>query len=175
MLTGHVAVALGAHGLRSTVPLGLLLIASQLPDWADAALCIGGIRSSTPGLYSHAVLPVAVLAAIAAGAYFVWRRDAAGSVIVAAVVVTHVLGDYVTGLKPAWAGGPVIGLNLYGAPALDFVFEAAVLAAGWILYQRSFPAAKRYSRGVLMVLLSLLLIQAAADIAIFVSPDMSKC
>ncbi len=175
MLTGHVAVAIGAHGIRSTVPLWLLIIASQLPDWADAALCIGGIRSSTPGLYSHALLPVAILATVAAAAYFLWRRDAAGGLMIAAVVVTHLLGDYVTGLKPTWEGGPVMGLNLYARPAVDFVFEAAVLTAGWLLYQRSFPAGRRYSRDVAMVFIALLVIQAAADIAISVSPGMSKC
>ncbi len=175
MLTGHIAVAIGAHGLRSAVPLWLLVVASQLPDWADAALCIGGIRSSTPGLYSHALLPVAILAGVTAAAHFVWRRDAAGSLLIAAVVITHVLGDYVTGLKPTWAGGPVIGLNFYAMPALDFIFEAAVLTAGWLFYQRSFPAARRYSLDVAIVLISLLLIQAAADIAISVSPGMSKC
>lgn len=175
MLTGHVAIAIGAHGLRNTVPLWLLLFASQLPDWADAALCIGGIRTSTPGLYSHAFLPVAILAIAAAAAYFLWRRDAAGSVMIAAVVITHVLGDYVTGLKPTWDGGPMIGLNFYAMPALDFIFEAAVLTAGWLLYQRSFPTGRRYSRDVVLVLVSLLLIQAAADIAISVSPGMSKC
>ncbi|MGK2963099.1 MAG: hypothetical protein ACSLFK_13305 [Gemmatimonadaceae bacterium] len=175
MLTGHIAAALGAHGLRSAVPLWLLVIASQLPDWSDAALCLGGLRSSTPGLYSHALLPVAVLAGVAAAAFFVWRRDAGGSLVIAAVVITHLLGDYVTGLKPTWEGGPVIGLNLYAKPALDFIFEAAVLATGWLLYQRSFPAARRYSREVVLVLISLLLIQAAADIAIYVSPGMSKC
>jgi hypothetical protein len=153
----------------------VLIFASQLPDWADAALCIGGIRSSTPGLYSHALMPVAILAAAAAAAFFVWRRDVAGGLVVAAVVLTHLLGDYVTGLKPTWEGGPVIGLNVYAVPALDFIFEAAVLTAGWWLYQRSFPAARRYSRDVVVVLASLLLVQAAADIAIFISPGMSKC
>ncbi len=175
MLTGHVAVALGARGLRTTIPLWLLLLASQLPDWADAALCTAGIRSAVPGLYSHGFMPVAGLAAAAGAAWFVRSRNGEASLILAAVVVTHAVGDYVTGTKPTWTGGPMIGLQLYSRPMLDFVFEGIVIVAGWLLYRQSFTTEKRNSRYVLALLFALLLIQGVADVILSLSPGIRKC
>jgi hypothetical protein len=175
MLTGHVAVAMGAHGIRSSIPLWLLILASQLPDWADAALCTAGIRSAVPGAFSHGFAPIGVLAAAAAIGWFVRSRSAAASLIVAALVITHALGDYVTGTKPTWPGGPMIGLQLYSRPMLDFLFESAIIVAGWLLYRRSFPSDKRNSRYVLMLILALFLIQGAADIILSMSPGLKKC
>ncbi len=175
MLTGHVAIAMGAHGLRSSIPLWLLVLASQLPDWADAAFCTAGLRSGVPGAYSHGFLPIGVLAATAGIAWFGKSGSAAGSVVVAAVMITHALGDYVTGTKPTWPGGPMIGLQLYSKPMLDFLFESAVIAAGWLLYRRSFPPERRDSRPVLMLIVALILIQGAADIILAMSPGLKKC
>ncbi len=175
MLTGHVAIAMGAHGLRSSIPLWLLVLASQLPDWADAAFCTAGVRSAVPGAYSHGFVPIGVLAATAGIAWFVKSRSAAGSLIVAAVVITHALGDFVTGMKPTWPGGPMIGFQLYSKPMLDFLFESAVIAAGWLIYRRSFPSERRHSRYVLLLILTLLLIQGAADIILTMSPGLKKC
>lgn len=175
MLTGHVAIAMAAHGLRSSIPLWVLILASQLPDWADAAFCTAGIRSAVPGTLSHGFVPIGILAAAASMAWFARSRSTAGSLIVAAVVITHAVGDYVTGTKPTWPGGPMIGLELYSKPMLDFLFESAVIGVGWLLYRRSFPAGKRDSRNVLMLIIVLLLIQGAADIILSMSPGLKKC
>src|SRR5689334_1596680 len=99
MYTGHAGVALGAHGIRKAVPLWLLILASQLPDWADAGLCLSGVRTPVPGMYSHSLPAIAVLALGAALIYCAMQRDPAGMLLVAMVVVSHALGDYVTGLK----------------------------------------------------------------------------
>ena len=175
MLTGHVAVAMGAHGVARSLPLWLLILAAQLPDWADAALCAAGTRSAVPGMYSHSVAATAILALAAAVIAMGISRDARGSAVVAVVVLLHTVGDYVTGLKPTWPRGPVIGLNLYSVPAMDFVFEAAVLTTGWMVYQLSFPAEQRYSRRLILVLAALLAAQAASDIVLALSPGMKKC
>src|SRR5688572_30885343 len=45
-----------------------------------------------------------------------------------------------------WPGGPLVGLSLYERPALDFLVEAPVIVAGWLLYRRSLPALSRNSR-----------------------------
>lgn len=175
MLTGHIAVAIGAHGLRNTVPLWLLILASQLPDWADASLCIAGIRSSMPGEYSHSLVAVGILA-LAAGLFtFAMSRDARGSFLVAAVVITHAAGDYLTGSKPTWPGGPSVGLLLYDRPVLDFILESAVLLGGWTLYQRSLRPLRQYSRASFALLYTLLAIQAAADIVLALTEGLKKC
>ena len=175
MLTGHVAVAMGAHGITRSLPLWLLIFAAQLPDWADAALCSAGKRSAVAGMYSHSLASTAILA-LAAVIIAIWMsRDARDSAIVGVVVLLHTVGDYVTGLKPTWPGGPVIGLNLYSLPAMDFVFEAGVLTFGWMVYQLSFPVEQRYSRRLIVVLAALLAAQAASDIVLALSPGIKKC
>lgn len=175
MLTGHVAVAMGAHGLRRSLPLWLLIPAAQLPDWADASLCIAGIRSETPGMYSHSIAATLLLALVAAAAAMLFARDARGAALIAMVVALHTLGDYATGLKPTWPGGPMVGLNLYARPGFDFALEAGVLLLGWTAYQRSLPVERRYSRRLVLMLVALLAIQAASDIVLALSPGMKKC
>ena len=175
MLAGHVGVAIGALGIRRTVPLWLLIIASQLPDWTDAILCSSGVRSAIPGMFSHSVGAVALMAVVAGIVAFAVSRDAAGSLLVAAVVIAHLLGDFLTGLKPTWPGGPLIGLELYKQPAYDFVVEAAIITAGWFLYRRSLEPAVRYSSRTRQLLFMLIAVQALADIALTLSPGMRKC
>lgn len=175
MFAGHIGVAIGALGIRNTVPLWLLIVASQLPDWTDATLCLAGVRPIVPGILSHSIPAVLVLAAAAAVIAYALSRDSAGSGLVALVVASHYVGDYFTGVKPTWPGGPMIGLQLYRQPALDFLLEAAVIGLGWLLYRRSFPAEQRSSRGVIAVLVVLLMIQLAADIVFSISPVLKKC
>ena len=38
MYAGHLGFALGAYSFRRTIPLWLILIAAQLPDWLDAGM-----------------------------------------------------------------------------------------------------------------------------------------
>lgn len=174
MYAGHVGVALGAFGIRRAVPLWILIVASQLPDWADAAVCLS-LRQSSATLLTHSIPAVALLGAAVAIAFWLTSRDVRGAALVLAVVLTHALGDYVTGIKPTWPNGPMVGLQLYRQPALDFVFESAVIALGWLLYRRSFPPEKRSSRGVVAVLVALVLIQLAADIVFFATSGLRKC
>src|SRR5215208_6901548 len=139
MYAGHVGIALGAHRIRRAIPLWFLIIASQLPDWTDAAFCLADLRPGTPGILSHSIPAVTLLALIAALAYVVMLRDPAGMLLIAVVVLSHAAGDYLTGLKPTWSGGPMIGLMLYRRPVIDFILEAGVIGIGWVLYRRSLP------------------------------------
>jgi hypothetical protein len=172
---GHVGIAIGAHGLRRTIPLWLLIVASQLPDWGDAAVCLAEIPVSFPGMLTHSIPAVSVLALLMAALYYATSRDGQGAAIVAVVVVSHILADYFTGIKPTWPGGPTVGLQLYRQPILDFVLEAVVLVACWLAYRRSFPLEKRSSRRVALVLAVLLIIQLGADILFITTPGVRKC
>lgn len=175
MFVGHVGAAIGAFGVRQTVPLWLLIIASQLPDWTDATLCLAGAQPAVPGMLSHSIPAVLVLAIVAATAGYAISRDIGASSLTALVVISHYAGDYFTGIKPTWPGGPMIGLQLYREPALDFILESAVITLGWILYRRSFPAERRSSREVIAVLVILVMIQLAADIVFSLTPGLKKC
>jgi hypothetical protein len=170
---GHIGIALAGKGYRSTIPLWVLVIASQLPDWADATVCTVLARPSA--MLSHSIPAVSVLAAIAALLYYASARDWRSSGLVAAIVGSHAVADYATGLKPTWPGGPFIGLQLYHQPAIDFVLEAVVIVIGWIIYRRSLPEERRTSGSSMALLVCLLLFQLGAAISFSLYPGGPKC
>lgn len=175
MYGGHVGIALAGKGFRRTLPFWLLIVATQVPDWTDAAVCTAGISSPQSEMLSHSLPAIAVLAAVLSLVYYAGRRDAAGSALIACVVVSHALVDYLTGIKPTWPGGPTIGLHLYQRPAIDFVIEGAVILAGWMIYRRSLPDDRRSSAPAILLLVSVLLLQLAASASFALFPGMRKC
>ena len=175
MYGGHVGIALAGKGLRPAIPLWVLLLATQLPDWTDAAVCAAGISSPPSGILSHSLPAVAVLGSLFALLYYGASRDSVGAGLVALTVVSHAIADYATGLKPTWPGGPIIGLGLYRQPAIDFVLEAAVIAVGWAIYRGSLPESRRRSSPVMLMLITLLLLQLAASVSFAMFPGIKKC
>jgi len=175
MYGGHIGIALAGKGYRSTVPLWVLLIATQLPDWADAAACSFGSGSPPSEMLSHSIPAVALLATVVAILYYAAARDTGGSALAGAIVVSHMIADYITGLKPTWPGGPFVGVELYKHPAVDFGIEAAVIAFGWMIYRRSLPSDRRDSSPVNVMLFCLLLLQLAASVSFSLFPGIRKC
>jgi hypothetical protein len=174
MYGGHLGIALAGKGFRSTIPMWLLVFATQLPDWADAAVCSAG-TSGTSEMWSHSVPAVVVLGLLLALLYFVGARDIASAAIIASIVVSHAVADFATGIKPTWPGGPYVGLQLYHRPAIDFVVEGIVIIAGWMIYRRSLPDEKRRSRPVTLLIVSLMLLQLAASVSFSLFPGIKKC
>jgi len=172
---GHVGIALAGKGLRQAVPLWVLLLATLLPDWTDAAVCAAGISSPPSGILSHSLPAVALLGGSLALLYYGAARDVAGAGLVGLVVVSHAVTDYATGLKPTWPGGPWIGLQLYQQPAIDFVIEAIVIVIGWLVYRRSVSEDRRRSTPVMLMLIALLLLQLAASMSFALFPGIRKC
>ena len=161
MYTGHLAVALAARRRSTHVPIALLLIAAQGPDWIE--LFLTRFLSVADGqLYSHSLLPIALGAATAAVGYALWSRDWSGAALVVGVYLTHPILDLVTGAKPLWAGGPAMGACLYNRPPLDFIVESVVVLAGWWIY-RGGLGSRRSQRPVWFMLLCLLVCQAGLD------------
>ena len=175
MYAGHAGIALGAHGIRKAIPLWFLVIASQLPDWTDAAWCIADVRPLPTGILSHSIPAVSGLAIIAALFYVVWLRDPAGMLLVFLVVLSHGAGDYLTGIKPTWSGGPMIGLMLYHRPMIDFLIESTVILIGWMLYRRSLAPDRRNTEPAFTMLAALLVIQAGADLFLSFAKGLRKC
>lgn len=172
MYIGHVGIALGAKGLRRDAPVWLLVIATQAPDWVDACTCAAGIEPT--GMWSHSIAAVLALATGAWLATWATTRSMATSRVVAAIAVSHLLVDYLTGMKPTWPGGPVIGLGLYSHPVLEFALEVAVISVGWHLYRRSLPASASKSPARLL-LVALLSVQILGDVKLALLPSTSKC
>ena len=162
MIAGHFGVAMAARSRWSRLPLLAITIAAVFPDIIDfvtAALRICGPN----GLYSHSLPAIAIQSVVLGAAAVLWRRSPAAGAMVVAMLVLHLAADYITGLKVLWAGGPVVGLNLYSHPVGDFILEAVVTFGGWRMLRAS-PARDRWSAAPMMLAL-LLAAQAALDIA----------
>lgn len=169
MYAGHIGFGLGAYSFRKTLPLWLLLVAAQVPDWLDAGFCVADIDRGANGLYTHGFIPVAAAAVVAAIFTYALTRDAAGALIVALVVASHWGLDYFTGIKPTWPGGPIVGMNLYARPAVDVAFESATILAGWLLYRRTLPEAVRNHGWTYATLFALCALQVLAGAAFALS------
>jgi membrane-bound metal-dependent hydrolase YbcI (DUF457 family) len=173
MYVGHVGVGLGAKRFAPSVALALLVFVTYLPDWVDAALCVtGGYRNAQ--MFSHSI-PAIIILAILAGCTQIPKRDLRAALIVASVVVSHILLDYLTGIKPTWPGGPTIGLELYRQPFLDLTAEVAVIVVGWALYRSSLPRETRTPRWSTIMLALLVLLQVGVDLGKLLLPSINKC
>lgn len=165
MYAGHVGFALGAYSFRRTLPLWLVIVAAQVPDWLDAGMCIADMERGPYGLYTHGLVPVAA-AAIAFGIIaFAISRDVRGALLVTAVVMSHYALDYLTGQKPTWAGGPIIGLDLYARPVADLIMESATILLGWLMYRQTLPRPVRNDGMVYAILFSLIALQVITGLA----------
>jgi hypothetical protein len=99
----------------------------------------------------------------------------AASSILASVVLSHILLDLITGYKPTWSGGPIIGLGLYRQPAADLAIESTVILIGVVLYQRTLPSRARAWIDVTAMLGSLLAMQTAITAIRALTVALPKC
>lgn len=174
MIVGHVGIALGAKGVRPKVPTWLLLLAALLPDIVDLAIGFAGQPSGVSAMWSHSIPAVCVLAAAFAVGGWIAYRDGRTAALLGALVLSHVLADYITGRKPSWPGGPSIGLRLYSRPALDFALEAAVIVAGWLLYRRALGARARRAPVAFALCAFLVTVQLACDMQDLLLPTAHR-
>lgn len=173
MYAGHLGVALGVRGVRRDAPLWLLVIATQACDWVQVLTCMMVPRESA--MLSHSLPAVAALAFLFTLVALVVTRSTGASVAIAVTAISHVLADYVTGVKPTWRGGPTIGLSLYDHPVADVFVETVVVIVGWLLYRRSLDPQVRPQWLTWLLLLLLVGVQlvGALKLAWFPSPKCS--
>lgn len=174
MYIGHLGVALAGKGIRRDAPLWLLVVATQGCDWIQALACVAA-PEGTSAMWSHSVPAVATLAAaLALGSYLI-TGDRGVAALAGAVAISHALADYVTGVKPTWPGGPMIGLDLYSFPLGDLAVETTVLILGWLLYRRSLPPESRASRLAWALLVLLGATQILGVLKVGLLPYTPKC
>ena len=174
MYIGHVGAALAGKRARTSIGLLALLVATYTPDWVDTGLCLAGAYSQKEML-SHSIPAVLLFALIGFVAYAAATRDWTGAMVIAAVVLSHIFLDWITGYKPTWPGGPMIGLKLYDHPVADFVAEGIVIFAGALLYGRTLPPRRRPWADVSVMLGALLALQLTIDIAHLLMKSIPKC
>jgi hypothetical protein len=168
VIVGHLGVAAAVRSGWRNTSLLWLLAASVAPDLLDIAMAVGGICNPY-GLYSHTVPSVALQAAVVGGAALLVTGSRPTAVASALLVLLHLPPDLLTGHKIYWPGGPMLGLDLYSRPLVDFVIEMPVLIAGWWLLRRS-RSVPRWTTSVAM-LVGLMAVQGAFD---FLAGDGAK-
>jgi hypothetical protein len=136
MYMGHLGVAVGATRISAKAPLWVLLFASALPDLADAFSGFTPWHAFITG-YSHTLYGIAVLAVLMAAVGAVATRNAGVALLACALVISHLVLDFITSRMSLWPGGPLVGAGLYRHPIADFVVEVAVIVSGVYLYSRT--------------------------------------
>jgi hypothetical protein len=172
MFIGHIALALAAKRATPRVSLAMLLVAAQWADMLWPALVAIGVEQVRidPGNtaftplnfvsypYSHSLVAL-VAWGIAIGA--VYRGIAGGRrtfLILAALVVSHWVLDYVTHRPdvPLYPGGVKLGLGLWNSIPATLTIEAAMYVAGLAIYLRSTRARDAVGRWAFLALAAML-------------------
>jgi hypothetical protein len=168
MFLGHLALGLAAKRAAPRVSLAMLFTAAQFADILWPVLLALGIEQVriAPGFtaftpfdfisypYSHSLALLAVWG-VALGAASRWATGRRGAVaVVAALVVSHWLLDYVTHIRdmPLYPGGPKYGLGLWNSIPATLTVELAMYAGGLWVYLRATEARDAIGRWGFMAL-----------------------
>jgi membrane-bound metal-dependent hydrolase YbcI (DUF457 family) len=150
---GHFALGFAAKKATPKTPLQTLFAASVLADilWpiflalgVEQVVIEAGNTAYTPlnfvsYPYSHSLLMLIVWATVFGGVYFVRKKDSRGAIILAALVVSHWLLDWITHRPdmPLYPGGAKFGLGMWNSPAFTIAIEIAMFVVGAWIYARA--------------------------------------
>lgn len=176
MFVGHAALALASRSRAPSLSLGWLFAAAFGLDLLWPVFLLTGVeRVSVPlsrtGFtnlvfdsypWSHSLLMALVWSATVLGLAR-WRRvPLSTSFLLAALVLSHWVLDYLSHLPdlPLWPGqSPLVGLGLWRSVVATFLAEGSLYAAGSLLYFRAtrpLDAIGRYGLPLLLVVMAAL-------------------
>jgi hypothetical protein len=174
MFIGHYALALAAKRAAPRASLGTLFAATSLADllwpvflllgWERAHVVPGPNPFLTLWLdsipISHSLLTLMAWGALFAYVYHMRTGEARAALVVALLVVSHWVLDYVTHRPdmPLYPGGTPLGLGLWNSVAGTVAVEGAMFVAGLWLYVGATRARDRtgtYGFGALIAVLVL--------------------
>jgi len=154
MFIGHYAVAFGAKKYAPRVSLGFLFLACQLADLIWPSLVLLGIESFKiePGNtaltplsfthypYSHSLLGLFIWGLLLAGLYaLLWRGGTRAALVIALVVLSHWLLDYLThraDMPISFNESSLVGLGLWNYPVAAVSVELLLFGLGVWMYVR---------------------------------------
>ena len=168
MYTGHAAIALALSRREKRLPIALLVLAAFGPDWLEVVLLLP-VKESNSAIYTHSIPAVLLGGAVAAGLHAATRRPGARIILLAWLL--HWPADLLTGRKPLLFREPLIGLDLYMLPAVDFALESLLVIFGCAMYARGFPPRAELRRVVVILGAALIALQAVVDVALSVMRD----
>jgi len=146
MLAGHLGVAFAATRAEPRLPLAAAVAAAFWLDLVWPLLLLAGLETVRidPGNtaftdlafesypWTHSLAAVAGWSIVAYGAWLVRAQPRRVAAIIAALVLSHWLLDFVTHRPdlPLWPGGPLVGLRLWDSIPGTIVVEGSLLVAG---------------------------------------------
>ena len=163
MYTGHAAIALALSRREPRVPMVPLVLAAFGPDWMDLLLT-APVKRQDMAVYTHSLCAVVIGASVAAALYGATRRPGARIVFLAWLL--HWPADLFTGRKPVLFAQPLIGLDLYKLPRVDFALESLLVVVGCVIYARRFGTRAELRRVVVILGVALIALQGAVDVAL---------
>jgi membrane-bound metal-dependent hydrolase YbcI (DUF457 family) len=115
--------------------------------------------------WSHSFLMLMIWGAVFGGVYFARTKDSRGAIILAALVESHWILDWITHRPdmPLYPGGPKFGLSMWNSPALAISVELAMFTIGVWIYARATRARDGQGRWGFWALVLLLLAAYVAD------------
>ena len=181
MFLGHFSAALAAKRVAARPSLGWLFAACQFPDLLWPLFVLGGIEhfriepgntAFTPIAFdsypwSHSLLMDVVWGLALGALYFALRRDRRGAIVIAGLVVSHWVLDWITH-RPDMPLLPdnrtLLGLGLWNNVSATIAVEAAMYLAALWLYTRMTTGRDRVGRLGFRFLTGFLAVIAAANI-----------
>jgi hypothetical protein len=180
MFIGHFALGFAAKRAVPRVSLGMLFAAAQLADLLWPIFLAAGIEQVriVPGSnpftlldfvsypYSHSLLMLVVWGVVLGGLYRAIAGGRRTFVVLAALVVSHWLLDFVTHLPdmPLYPGSAVFGLGLWNSVPATIAVELPLFLVGLFVYVRATGSRDAAGTWALYALVAFLLIAYAASI-----------
>lgn len=173
MFIGHFALGFAAKRAAPKLPLGALFIGAQFLDLVWPIFVLMGLEkvrvhpgdtAFTPLEFvsyplSHGLVPVLGWAVLLGFAILAARSYPRGAWVVAALVVSHWVLDWITHRPdlPVWPGAKsVYGLGLWNSPAATMAVEGLMYVVGVGLYASMTEARNRAGRWGLWLLVGFL-------------------
>lgn len=180
MFIGHIAVALTAKRFAPRTPLGVLVLAAQLPDAVWPVLVLAGLEKLEihPGdtaftplnfvsyPWSHSLLLVIATGAVAGHFYRARTGDLRGGLAVMFLAISHWVLDWLSHRAdlPLYPGGSLHGLGLWNSVPATLLVEGALFVAGIALYLQATPAKDRTGRYAFWSLIAFLTVIYVANL-----------
>jgi hypothetical protein len=190
MFIGHFGVALAAKRAAPRTSLAALILAAEFLDLIWPIFLLLGLEHVrvVPGItkvqpfdfydypFSHSLTMVLRWALAAGLVYHLVRRYVRGAWVVAALVVSHWVLDFVSHRPdmPLWPSGPRVGLGLWNSWTASISVEVLLFAAGMWLYVSATRARDRVGVWALWSLVGLLAVGWLAAMFAPPPPDVHQ-
>ena len=178
MFIGHFAVAFAAKPAAPSVSLGTLFVACELVDLAWPVFLLAGLErvEIRPGItaftpldfvhypWTHSLLMCAAWAVGFGALYLLSRRNLHAALVVAAVVLSHWLLDFLVhrpDLPLAPGSNALFGLGIWSSIPATLLLEGALFVAALVFYLSQTRALDRAGRWGLWGVVILLLVAYA--------------